>query len=379
MHDIQKCCTVTDNENQYRLLIITPEFPPDAGGIGNHAYNLACSLSAKGFKITVLADRLDRKQLQEPLPFTLKSVYRKKIGLTTYFERITKVVSLCVKNDVVICSGKFSLWLILILRLLPGKRKFIAVLHGTELLLPNRVSANLVISACKKFDALIAVSAFTKSLLPLTLQSKYVSIINNGINYSEFDNLPKEDTYTPGTPLQLVTIGSVTERKGQKNVLEALPAIKARYQQVSYHVVGKPVLQAVLQQRSAALQVDDALRFYGMVERAKLLELLHHAHVAMMLSINTSSGDVEGFGIAVLEANACGKPVIGSRGTGLEDAIQDRITGRLVDPLNVSEVLAALEDITSRYSYYANNAKQWAKEHDWKLIADKYVSVINAV
>ena len=53
--------------------------------------------------------------------------------------------------------------------------------------------------------------------------------------------------------------------------------------------------------------------------------------IFVMLSEETTTGDVEGFGIAVIEANALGIPTIGTMGSGLEDAISDKITGFLVN------------------------------------------------
>ena len=53
-------------------------------------------------------------------------------------------------------------------------------------------------------------------------------------------------------------------------------------------------------------------------------------------------GEVEGFGIVYLEANACATPVLGGRSGGVEDAIADGESGLLVDPTNVAELGAAL-------------------------------------
>jgi phosphatidylinositol alpha-1,6-mannosyltransferase len=95
-----------------------------------------------------------------------------------------------------------------------------------------------------------------------------------------------------------------------------------------------------------------------------------------MLSNNTSYGDVEGFGIAVLEANALGKPAIGSNNNGIKDAIDDYKTGRLVDAKNAVDITDALQDIVSNYANYSTHAKQWALQHDWKTLIKKYVDVI---
>ena len=60
------------------------------------------------------------------------------------------------------------------------------------------------------------------------------------------------------------------------------------------------------------------------------------------------NGDAEGFGMVFLEANACGKPVIGGRTGGAVEAIEDKKTGFLVDP-------NSLEDISSKIIYILKN------------------------
>ncbi len=54
------------------------------------------------------------------------------------------------------------------------------------------------------------------------------------------------------------------------------------------------------------------------------------------------SGDVEGFGIVFLEANAAGKPVVAGDSGGVPDAVEDGITGFLVDPLDPQAIAAML-------------------------------------
>jgi len=81
----------------------------------------------------------------------------------------------------------------------------------------------------------------------------------------------------------------------------------------------------------------------------------------------------------VLEANALGIPAIGSKNTGIEDAIENNKTGLLVDPKNISEIITAIEKILDNYSAFSENAKLWASQHDWKIIVKKYIEVIESV
>ena len=77
-----------------------------------------------------------------------------------------------------------------------------------------------------------------------------------------------------------------------------------------------------------------------------LYEIYNQADIFIMLSQNDIKFDVEGFGIAILEANLLGIPAIGSRDTGIEDAIVHNETGKLVDPYSVEEIFILLVCLT---------------------------------
>jgi len=62
-------------------------------------------------------------------------------------------------------------------------------------------------------------------------------------------------------------------------------------------------------------------------------------------------GDVEGFGLVYLEANACGKPVIGGRSGGVPDAVLDGVTGLLVEPTDTDDIAAAIIKLLADRDY----------------------------
>ena len=90
----------------------------------------------------------------------------------------------------------------------------------------------------------------------------------------------------------------------------------------------------------------------------------------------TASGDVEGFGIAILEANALGLPAIGSKGSGIEDAIKHGFSGQLVDPFDPKQILDAIDKIYSDYTAYSQNALDWSQGFQWEKVVEKYKEVM---
>ncbi len=355
-----------------KILIISSEFPPNVGGIGNHAYHLAKSLCEQGFQVTATADLINvNKKTTSAFSalnnFVFHPISRKKIVWLTYLQRIQKAIYLSKKSDVIICSGKFSLQLIQILKPIYPRKKFITIVHGSEIAQLKSVEKIL-----KKFNAIIPVSTFTKKLLPKILQqASNVFIIPNGIDLDDFSSCQAQQK----KGINIITVGSVTERKGQENVINALPALLSAYPELNYQIVGKPVIELQLRKKIYQLHLQNHVTFHGMLERNKMLDLLKSSCVKFMLS-NTTANDVEGFGIAILEANALGIPAIGSGNTGIEDAIDNGRTGFIVDAKNTKEIVEAFSKIMNNYNFFSANAIQWAKEHDWKIIVKKYVEVI---
>ena len=81
----------------------------------------------------------------------------------------------------------------------------------------------------------------------------------------------------------------------------------------------------------------------------------------------------EGFGIAFLEASACGKPVIGGNSGGVPDAIRDGVTGFLVDPDDAEELAGKILRVLQERGLAAelgSNGRQWIESHmNWDRAA----------
>ena len=362
-----------------KLLLITSEFPPQPGGIGNHAWHLAKSFQENGMEVEVLSDQRSGEGKEEDAfdvaqPFRVIRIKRKKLIVFSYFNRILKAIYLANRNDTVLLSGKFSIWVGAILSLL-FHRKYIAVLHGSEVLLPSKLQKKFTDFCLRRFHQIIAVSNYTKSLVQY-LALPNITVIPNGF---EISNHPPQTKSLTSSSLDLVTVGNVTPRKGQHNVIHALPAIKKKYPQVKYHIVGIPLTQKKLEVLAEKLGVEQSVIFHGRVSERLKLKLLEQSTIFMMLSEHTSKGDVEGFGIAILEANALGIPSIGAKGCGIEDAISNYHSGILVNHQDEQEILEAINTIIANYSEYSKHAIQWTENFSWDKIIRRYLEVLEKI
>ncbi len=364
--------------NKKNILLITSEFPPQPGGIGNHAFNLANHLQKNHFSVTVITDNRSPNGQEEQLFDSSNSFTTKRIKVTKprdimYFKRILAAFSEIKRSYIIIASGKFPLWITALFSFF-YKRKYIAVLHGTEVNFSSVLKRETTNFSLKRFTTIIAVSNFTKSLVS-HLSLKNIRVIPNGISLSVPRNSP-EKQLLKGKPV-LITVGNVTNRKGQLNVIKALPDLLKDFPEIHYHCVGLPTEKETFLKEATRLGVEKHITFHGRVSEAKLREFLQESDIFVMLSNTTNTGDVEGFGIAILEANYFGKPAIGSLGCGIEDAIDDGKTGFLIDKNNSEAFLNAINTILKEYPVFSKNAKQWATHHNWDRIILKYLDVIN--
>ncbi len=358
-----------------KILILTSEFPPQPGGIGNHAFHLAKGLQGSGYEVTLLCDRRSDSGVEEEAfdaqaSFKIIRIPRRKFILISYLDRVKTAFALGKEAEMVLASGKFSLWLGAFMNLFIKKR-FIAIIHGSEIQLPNPLLRKLTDFSLKRYEAVIAVSNFTKSLVA-HLSLKNIDVIPNGFEMEVPDVCSVKQDPMP----VLITIGNVTERKGQQNVVNALPVLLKKYPDLQYHIVGIPTDKAKLEKLALYLGVEKSVEFYGKVDEKTKQELLLQSDVFVMLSEKTKSGDVEGFGIAILEANALGVPAIGARGCGIEDAIEDGVSGRLIDNRDSEGFERALTEILGGYPEYSKGARAWSDGFGWDKVINLYLGML---
>lgn len=364
-----------------KVIIFTSEFPPGPGGIGHHAWNLANQLLMRGFEVAVYTDSrtsflAEERKFDAAVPFSVFRSQRGRWGRVGILHRAWLFArGIWAEGDgsCLIASGKIALWLVALVSLFSSCSKRIAVLHGSEINFPSGWKRRLSAWSLRRFHRIIAVSAFTAELALRIVPDAPIEIIPNGYEVQKVKTSP--NGRLSGNPA-LITVGTVSPRKGQHNVVQALPQLRERFPGIRYHLVGLLQQWIPVEKLSRALGVENCVLAHGPLDDVEMVQALKGSHLFFMLSENQEDGDVEGFGIAIIEANACGLPAIGSRECGIEDAIADGYSGRLVDPKNVVEVVDAVEEIMANYETYSRNALEWAKRFTWDRVIHRYIEVI---
>lgn len=377
-------CGLSDFEIELknRILIIASEFPPGPGGIGHHAWFLAKELSKlehvtvdvicpKDFTTDEEANRFDTESSFEIHRF-------ERVKGFTQILRLIKLIKLLLSNRYshFWSTGKFALWMIWLQRIFSRCSKTLCILHGSEVNLNNSILRKLTHFSINKFQTIVSVSNFTQGLLPERILKHHsnLKVIPNGLDKSDF--LLQNNKNLKGSPA-LLTVGHVSPRKGQHRLIKALHELIKKYPNVHYHMVGRPVNQGVLESLASELNVREYITFHGSVkDHSDLWDYYAAADLFILLSENQSNGDVEGFGIVALEANACGTPVLGAKGCGVEEAVSHLNSGYLVDGDNVADILQGVEFCVENKTSLSSTSVNWANEHNWSNIIEQFKACV---
>lgn len=374
-------------------MILASEFPPGPGGIGTNGYQLAKQLSMKGICVQAVApqDYMSEAviaQFNENQPFEITRLPSSSIKPVQAVKRLSRFIHVVqtFKPDLLIASGERSIWLAgLVLPIL--RIPWVIIGHGSEFGAMNTLSTKITRLTANRANAIICVSQFTQRMMnKMGIEKPQSEIIHNGADQDTFHVLPKEDIIafrkkeTSHDKFIILTVGNVSDRKGQEVVVRALPEIVKERPEVEYWIVGLPQKKAELLALAKELGVEDSLRFWGRVETEQLVSLYNACDLFVMTSRQLSDGDFEGYGIAVIEAALCGKPAVVSNNSGLVEAVIDGETGLVVpqnDPKATAETILSLIDTQGKLESLGKRAKENAISHQtWEIISRRYLYLL---
>ena len=217
--------------------------------------------------------------------------------------------------------------------------------------LQRRTAAALLSSA----SVIVAVSEWTRDLctvvmseLGITPDEVPVRVVPLGADPATFrpgiDATEVRRRFGLGEGRWMLTVGGRTPHKGVDTALRALAGLKDRLPDLHYGIAGSGRHAEALASLAEAHGVGDRVRFIPEVSDTELPALYN----AVDLYVGVSRRDgraVEGFGIALAEASACGVPVIAGRSGGIPEMVSDGETGLLVDPERTEPLTQAIERV----------------------------------
>jgi len=193
------------------------------------------------------------------------------------------------------------------------------------------------------------------------------------INYCVDHSLHKPRGVPRSTVPLIGYFGRIKKYKSVEQLLQVFPFVRKEFPGVKLVIVGEGDNRPALEAMSEKLGIRENVRFTGFVSEEEKVRLLQE----VWFVVNTSSK--EGWGLTVIEANACGTTVLASNVPGLRDAIKDRETGLLYEFGNIEDlagkVLLLLRDASLRQRL-ADAARSWAVTFDWNVAAKRTLELL---
>lgn len=372
-----------------RILLVTRNFPPSQGGIETMALELARHASANGTEMRVAhfgqnpcrgipAGIAGYHHLPGPGKWSTLALSAVVIPWLVLRRRPDLVVNMQVT------TALGSLLASLILRV-----PYTVIGLGLEVLPPRGGPAALSWRALALRGAkrVVSISRFTDGLVGrFGVPASRREVVNLGTRQftSEEARRDRDAAFGPvreGTFVCL-TLSRLVPRKGVDKALEALARVVARRKDILYCIGGAGPDRPRLESMAASLDLQDHVRFLGRIPDEKL-GLCYASADLFVLPSRTSDHppDAEGFGIVFLEAGACGTPSLGGASGGIPDAIDDGVTGFLVDPMDpeaIAERVLRLMDDRELLGRMGAAARARARASTWERAAEAYFRAFRA-
>jgi len=251
--------------------------------------------------------------------------------------------------------------------------------HGhdvREIPLANKRWRALVAEALGQADAVIASSRDVRErVLALGVKSERLYDIPQGVDCRRF--VPAIDR-TPGDGIwRLLYAGRFDPKKGLGVLLEAMHLLHQQRQDVTLKLVGGSRMggnDKAFRQQAAELGLTDHIEFAEAVPWAQMPQVMAAADLFVLPSFYDS------FGIVLIEAMACGIPVVSTRCGGPEDIVDDSV-GLLAKVGDAESLAAAIDDVLNRYGQFDREAirRRAEKRYDYRQVAAQIYAVYEDV
>jgi len=224
----------------------------------------------------------------------------------------------------------------------------------------------------KKVPFIVGSESTRDELLARGCARESVRIVHYAVDHERhrMTGVPKRTTPLIGY------FGRLKRYKSVDHLLEAFPRMQQAVPDIRMVIVGEGDDRVRLQRVAGALGIADRVEFTGRVSNQRKVELLQE----MWCKVTTSAK--EGWGLTVLEANACGTPVVASNVPGLRDAVRDGVTGLLFpygDRDALAEAVIRLVHDQALRDRLALAALSWARSFTWDRAAQETLTILRRV
>ena len=382
-----------------KLLCITPLFPSkEKPFYCIYLYQQLCALQDIGWDVTVLIpEKGNCEQVEDGkyLDIKIKKITYTSKSFLKFFEiysynakKLFKQVFESGNYDVIalnLCSLDFEKNII---DLVPETSKKVIHFHGLNVWKDYYIAHPLLEKILffrkkyvhKKADGIIGVSNKVCAVAAEHIKKEKIFTVYNGVDPNLFYPVKREGK----NEFTIVCVANLIKIKGHEYLLKALEKVKENRKEndipIKLKIVGDGPLRDDLTKTVEEMGLVDMVTFTGNVDYLKVAEMMRkECDLFIMPSY------FESLGCVYLEAMASGVPVVGVRGCGIDEIIEDRKNGFLVDPKNSDEIAEIIEFAIDKPDELAKIATRGYETvtsgYTWKRSAEEldkaYKKIIN--
>jgi glycosyltransferase involved in cell wall biosynthesis len=162
-----------------------------------------------------------------------------------------------------------------------------------------------------------------------------IELVRNGIDMTRF--VPPR--HYPDGPFRILTVARLVEKKGIPILVNACRILRDRGLDFRCDIIGKGAMRADLERMIRESNLSDRVKLLGPLPQQEIVRHYQHAHLLALPCIVGEDGNRDGLPVSIIEALACGVPVVSTPVTGIPEVVRDGINGLMV-PEGDSEKLA---------------------------------------
>ncbi|MBD3206229.1 glycosyltransferase [Candidatus Bathyarchaeota archaeon] len=211
----------------------------------------------------------------------------------------------------------------------------------------------------------ITVSESTKrKLIHSGIPSEKIRVVYGGVDLNDFEGIESDDPKN-----NLLYVGRIVPEKRVEDLLEAFKLLLAEESELNLVIVGSGNWMDNLKAHAKYLGIDDRVNFTGFVSNSEKIKLIKESMFLVLPSL------MEGLGLVLLEAMACGKPVIAINRGGPREVIEHGVNGFLVEPCSSDSLfefmLRLVRDAQLREKMGGEGKRLVKKKFTWGIVADR--------
>jgi phosphatidylinositol alpha-1,6-mannosyltransferase len=370
-------------------LLITENFPPKAGGSGRWFWELYSRLAKGEYQILAGEDSSCKQfDLDSSIPIKRENLtspewgFVSRIGLCFYIRSAIRVRKLIKRNKItqlhcgrVLPEGVIA-WILNLFTGIP----YVCYVHGEDLetaqssreqyFICGQVIKRAKTIICNSQNSANIVAKFGAQAIAKT------QVLHPGVDSDVF--VPKEKDEAVLSTLGwtgkkvALTVGRLQARKGQDMMIKAVPEIIKTIPNFLYAIVGDGSQKEELVELVDELSLQRHVQFFSEISDKEMLTCYQQCDL-FILPNRTIGQDIEGFGMVLVEAQSCGKPVIAGDSGGTKETMLIGESGLVIDatqPQDIANSIIELMSDKEKMLYMGKKGRAHViNSLDWKALS----------